>query len=60
MIDLIASTTTRTGLKVYARLDPNTYATKIQINDEQMLAFGIQRDEFHPEWNYSIVRHEAP
>ena len=28
VIDLIASTTTRTGLKVYARLDPNTYPTK--------------------------------
>ena len=38
VIDLIASTTTTTGLKVYARLDPNTYATKIQVSDEQMRA----------------------
>jgi hypothetical protein len=55
VIDLIASTTTTTGLKVYARLDPNTYATKIQVSNEQMRAVNIKRDEFHPEWNYTII-----
>jgi transposase len=55
VIDLIASTTTRTGLKVYARLDPNTYATKIQVTDQQMRAVSIEKDEFHPEWNYTII-----
>jgi transposase len=55
VIDLIASTTTTTGLKVYARLDPNTYATKIQVSDEQMRAIKIEREEFHPEWNYTVI-----
>ena len=55
VIDLIASTTTRTGLKVYARLDPNTYATKIQVTDQQMRAVSIQGEQFHPEWNYTII-----
>ena len=55
VIDLIASTTTRAGLKVYARLDPDTYATKIQVTDDQMRTVNIQTDEFHPEWNYTIV-----
>ena len=41
VIDLIASTTTSTGLKVYARLDPNTYPTKIQVSDEQIHAVNI-------------------
>jgi transposase len=54
VIDLIASTTTKTGLKVYARLDPNIYPTKIQINDEQMRAVNIEGGQFHPEWNYTI------
>lgn len=54
VIDLIASTTTKTGLKVYARLDPNIYPTKIQINDEQMRAVNIEGEQFHPEWNYTI------
>ena len=55
VIDLIASTTTRTGLKIYARLDPNTYATKIQVTDQQMHAVNITTDDFHPEWNYTIM-----
>ena len=55
VIDLIASTTTRAGLKVYARLDPDTYATKIQVTDQQMRAVSIQGEQFHPEWNYTIV-----
>ena len=36
VIDLIAATTTTTGLKVYARLDPDTYPTKIKVTDDQM------------------------
>jgi len=55
VIDLIASTTTTTGLKVYARLDPNTYATKIQVTDAEMRAIRIEREEFHPEWNYTVI-----
>ena len=55
VIDLIASTTTTTGLKVYARLDPHTYPTKIQVSDKQIRAVRIQGDEFHPEWNYTIT-----
>ena len=55
VIDLIASTTTSTGLKVYARLDPHTYPTKIQVSDKQIRAVRIEGDEFHPEWNYTIT-----
>jgi len=55
VIDLIASTTTSTGLKVYARLDPNTYPTKLQITAQQMQAVNITGEEFHPEWNYTIM-----
>jgi hypothetical protein len=57
VIDLIAATKTTTGLKVYARLDPSTYATKVQVSDEQMAALRLQGDEFHPEWNYTITPH---
>ena len=55
VIDLIASTTTSTGLKVYARVDPNSYPTKLQITDQQMQAVNITGEEFHPEWNYIII-----
>jgi len=55
VIDLIASTTTSTGLKVYARVDPNSYPTKLQITDQQMQTVKITGEEFHPEWTYTIM-----
>jgi transposase len=58
VIDLIASTTTSTGLKVYARLDPNTYPTKIQVSDDQIRAVNMTGEQFHPEWNYTITPHQ--
>jgi hypothetical protein len=54
VIDLIASTTTSTGLKVYARLDPNTYPTQLKVTDQQIRAINIHGEQFHPEWNYTI------
>jgi transposase len=58
VIDLISSTKTKTGLKVYARLDPKTYPTKVKVTDEQMEALNIRGEEFHPEWNYTITPSE--
>ena len=54
VIELIASTTTNTGLTVYARLDETTYPQKIKITDEQIAAVNITGHQFHPEWNYII------
>ena len=54
IINLIAATTTRTGLEVYARLDDGDYPDKIAVSDEQMAAVNLQPDTFHPEWNYTI------
>ena len=54
IIDLIGSTTTSTGLKVYARLDPGTYEKGIKVTDEELTAVNIERDPFHGDWNYTI------
>jgi transposase len=54
VIDLIAATTTRTGLKVYARLDDNAYPDKIKVTDTEIAAINLAGDPFHPEWNYTI------
>jgi hypothetical protein len=54
IIDLISSTTTSTGLKVYARLDPGEYVKGIKVTDAELAAVNIVRDEFHPDWNYEI------
>ena len=54
IIDLIAATTTSTGLKVYARHDPGEYEKGIKVTDAELASVNIVRDEFHPDWNYTI------
>jgi len=54
IIDLISATTTSTGLKVYARLDPGEYVKGIKVTDAELADVNIVRDEFHPDWNYEI------
>jgi hypothetical protein len=54
VVNLIASTTTTTGLTVRCELDPNLYPTKIQLTRQQRESIPIARHEFHGEWNYSI------
>ena len=54
MINLIASTTSSTGLKVYARVDRNKYPTGLKITDEQMKALNIKQNKTLGKWNYTI------
>jgi transposase len=54
IINLIAATTTSTGLKIYAQLDERTYEKGVEVSDEQLAAVRITRNAFHGEWNYAI------
>jgi len=54
VIELIAATTTKTGLKVESALDTRTYVKGIKIRKAQMASLDITGDPFHPEWNYKI------
>lgn len=54
VVDLIGGTTTRTGLRVHAELDENTYPTGIKVSDEQLAALPLTEHKFHGEWNYTI------
>ena len=55
IINLIAGTTTTTGLKVYAQLDDRDYPKGVEVTDEQLTAVNITRHTFHGEWNYSVT-----
>jgi hypothetical protein len=55
VINLIANTTTNTGLKVRAILDEGQYPIGIQVTDEQVNSIQIERNTFHGEWNYKIL-----
>lgn len=55
VVNLIANTTTTTGLKVMAALDEGHYPTGIEITDEQFQSINLERADFHGEWNYKIL-----
>jgi len=55
IVQLIASTTTQTGLTVQCRLDENAYEKGTKVSDEQIARLNITPAEFHGEWNYTIA-----
>jgi biotin operon repressor len=57
IVNLIAATTTETGLRVQADLDTNVYPTKVKVSDEQLASVNLHPHDFHGEWNYTI-RHQ--
>jgi transposase len=54
IVDLIAATTTRTGLKVRAQLDQGYYPIGIKVTDKQVAAVPLIKHDFHGDWNYTI------
>jgi transposase len=55
IINLIAATTTATGLAVKSKLDTNTYPAGLKVSDQQMAELQLRRDKFHGDWNYSLL-----
>jgi len=55
VVDLIANTTTKTGLTIRCELDTNLYTKGIKVTDEEMASLNLKGDDFHPDWNYTIA-----
>jgi hypothetical protein len=55
IVELIAATTTTTGLTVRSELDTRLYELAIKVSDEEFESLNLAGDEFHPEWNYTIL-----
>jgi hypothetical protein len=55
VVELIAATTTRTGLRVQADLDQGSYPIGVKISDAQLREVPLQPHDWHPDWNYSIL-----
>ena len=58
VVNLIGSTTTKTGLSIRAALDPASYPTRQQVSDQAFARVQLHPATFHGEWNYAI--HPAP
>ena len=55
IVNLIGSTTTKSGFNIMAELDTNQYAKGIKITDEEFHHINLIKNDFHGEWNYSIA-----
>jgi len=60
VVELIAVTTTKTGLHVRCELDPRAYPKGIKVSDAEMDTLNIEGNAFHPEWNYIPVPKAPP
>ena len=59
IIELIAATTTKTGLRVQCDMDYEVYPKGIDISDKQMASLALTRHDFHGEWNYTFSPQEV-
>jgi hypothetical protein len=55
IVNLIAATTTPTGLRVRARLDTRHYPSGLAVSREAVEAVQLRPDAFHGDWNYTIL-----
>jgi hypothetical protein len=55
IVNLIAGTTTQTGLRVHSELDTSQYPAGLKVSDQQIAAVALRPDKFHGEWNYTII-----
>ena len=57
IVNLIAATTTKTGLRVKSQLDTSKYPKGIKVGKQEFAAIQLHTDTFHGEWNYTILPH---
>jgi len=55
VVELIAATTTTSGLRVRAVLDRDQYPTGVEVSDEQLAKLSLRCHSFHGEWNYNLL-----
>ena len=55
IVNLIAATTTKTGLRVQSQLDTGKYPKGIKVSKAEFATIQLRPDTFHGEWNYFIA-----
>lgn len=54
IVKMIANTTNRKGLKVFATESKSKFQAGIKVPDSEMDRLCIETEDFRPEWNYTI------
>ena len=55
ILDYIRTTTTRTGLRVKAYLDPKSYPTEVRVPSNDLARIRCRNHSILPQWNYTIA-----
>jgi transposase len=55
IVELIAATTTRSGLRIRAERDQTSYRNGVRITDAELAQVPLRRHELHGDWNYTIA-----
>jgi hypothetical protein len=55
VVNLIAATTTKEGLRVHAERDLSDYPLGGSVSDRALAEVDVRPHEFHGEWNYTIA-----
>ena len=66
IVKLISCTSNRKGLKVFAEKSDSAFQAGVKVSDVEIDSLRIEKESFHPEWNYTIrpalrptISHEA-
>ena len=54
VVELIAGTTTKTGLNVQAEFDEGYYPIGVKVSDADLAAIALHPNAWHGDWNYSL------
>jgi hypothetical protein len=60
IVQLIAATTTTSGLTIACGIDASRYPKGDKVSDAQIDALNIRYDRFHSDWNYTLLRITSP
>lgn len=55
IVNLIAATSTESGLRVHSEVDTKTYPAGVKVSDKEMAQVALRPDKFRGDWNYTIV-----
>jgi hypothetical protein len=55
IVELIAATTTRPGLRVHAELDHGSYPLGVKVGDRELAAVPMRRHGWHGEWSDTML-----
>jgi hypothetical protein len=59
IVNLIAGTTTQTGLNIQAALDRGVYEKGVRVSEDERSELQLKPADFHGEWNYTITSRNA-